>query len=138
MFRMPRDALGSSVAALFPVQYSTDEDRTHFLVALSIHPLYEGIAPWLQTGGAHDEAHDARPTLTETETSNLATLTRKPRSRSEIADQLGLSNRSGHMYKSIDRLRSLGMVDLTLPDKPQSKSQKMRITDRGRARLRKR
>ncbi len=113
-------------------QFSTDEERTHFLVELPVDPLLEGIAPSLLTMGAHD----APPTLTETESDILASLTRKHRSRTEIADQLSLSNRSGHMYKSIDRLRSLGLVEWTIPDKPQGTNQKMHITDRGRLRKR--
>ena len=35
------------------------------------------------------------------------------------------------MYKAIDHLRNLGFVELTIPDKPQSKNQKMRITPNG-------
>lgn len=41
-------------------------------------------------------------------------------------------SRSGHLYKSID-LRSLDFIELTIPDKPQSRNQKMRITEEGMA-----
>ena len=57
----------------------------------------------------------------------------QPKSRPEIADHLGLRSRSGHLYKAIDHLRNLGFVELTVPDKPQSRNQKMRITDAGRS-----
>jgi hypothetical protein len=39
------------------------------------------------------------------------------------------------MFGGMDRLRKLGLAELTIPDKPQSKNQKMRITEKGRARL---
>ena len=55
------------------------------------------------------------------------------RSRLEIAEHLGFKSRSGHFYKAIDSLRNRGFIELTLPDKPQSKNQRMRITRQGRA-----
>jgi hypothetical protein len=62
---------------------------------------------------AHDEAHEP---LTDTERQILAFLAPGPVSRPGVADSLGLKSRSGHLYKSISRLR-----ELTVPDKPQSK-----------------
>jgi DNA-binding PadR family transcriptional regulator len=55
------------------------------------------------------------------------------RSRPEIAEHLGLKSRSGHLYKSIDHLRNLGFIELTIPDKPQSRNQRMRLTEKGKA-----
>ena len=79
--------------------------------------------------GAHDEAHEE---LTETEARVLRFVEGQPRSRPQIAAHLGLKSRSGHLYKAIDHLRNLGFIELTIPDKPQSKNQKMRITETGR------
>ena len=121
-----------------PAQFSTDEDRTHFLVELPVHPQMEGFDKSILTDGGHDGGHDAPPNPHRNRVLHPRSLTRKHRSRTEIADHLGLSNRSGHMYKSIDRLWSLGLVELTIPDKPQGTNQKMHITDPGRVRLRKR
>lgn len=80
--------------------------------------------------GAHDEAHQE---LTETEAKIMSFVSSQPRSRPEIAEHLSLKSRSGHFYKSIDRLRYLGFIDLTIPDKPQSRNQKMRLTEKGKA-----
>ena len=56
-----------------------------------------------------------------------------------MAEMLGMkSKRSGHLSKTMERLRKLGLAELTIPDKPQSRNQKMRITDNGRAWLAKR
>jgi ATP-dependent DNA helicase RecG len=112
-----------------PPRFSTDEGRTYFLVELSVHPGLPGVK-------AHDEAHDkahdeVRPDLTETEVKILAFLAGQPRGRPEIAAHLGQKGRSGHLYKSIDRLRGLGLVELTLPDRPQSRHQKMRLSEGG-------
>jgi len=115
-----------------PPRFSTDEGRTYFLTELPVHPELPGV------GQAHDEAHHeahegAHEELTETEAQVLAFVGKQPRSRPEIAGHLGLKSRSGHLYKAIDHLRNLGLVELTIPDKPQSKNQKMRITESGRA-----
>jgi ATP-dependent DNA helicase RecG len=113
-----------------PPRFSTDDQRTHFLVELPVHPQMAGVVA--AHDEAHHEAHDgAHEELTETEASVLQFLERDPRSRPDIADQLGLKSRSGNLYKAIDHLRTLGFVELTIPDKPQSKNQKMRITPNG-------
>jgi ATP-dependent DNA helicase RecG len=114
-----------------PPRFSTDEGRTYFLVELPVHPQLPGVQ-------AHDEAHDgahdeAHIDLTDTEASILVFVSSQPRGRPAIAEHLGLKSRSGHLYKSIDHLRSLGLAELTLPDKPQSRNQKMRITEKGKA-----
>jgi ATP-dependent DNA helicase RecG len=106
-----------------PPRFSTDEGRTYFLVELPVHPEMPGA------GQAHDEAHhEAHEELTDTEARILAFVEGKPRSRPEIAGHLGLKSRSGHLYKAIDHLRNLGFLEFTIPDKPQSKNQKLRIT----------
>ncbi len=115
-----------------PAKFSTDDQRTHFLVELPVHPQMPGVV------GAHDEAHheahdEAHEELTETETRVLRFVEGQPKNRPEIADQLGLKSRSGHLYKAIDHLRNLGFIELTIPEKPQSKNQKMRITGKGQA-----
>ncbi len=115
-----------------PPRFSTDDQRTHFLVELPVHPQMSGVVA--AHDGAHHEAHDgAHEELTETEARVLRFLEGNPRSRPDIAGHLGLMSRSGHLYKAIDHLRTLGFVELTIPDKPQTKNQKMRITPNGLA-----
>lgn len=94
---------------------------------LPVHPQMPGVRAH---EGTHDEAHQE---LTETEASILSFVSSQPRSRPAIAEYLGLKSRSGHLYKSIDHLRNLGFIELTIPDKPQSRNRKMRITQAGQA-----
>jgi ATP-dependent DNA helicase RecG len=113
-----------------PPRFSTDDHRTHFLVELPIHPAMPGVPE------AHDEAHDeAHEPLTDTERQILAFLAPGPVSRPDVADSLGLKSRSGHLYKAISRLRELGLLELTVPDKPQSKNQRLKLTAKGQTRL---
>lgn len=75
-----------------------------------------------------NEAHDD---LTETELKILWFLQDEPQDRAAIAEHLGLKGRSGHLYRSIDHLRGAGPIVRAIPDKPQSRHQKMRIIDEG-------
>jgi ATP-dependent DNA helicase RecG len=111
-----------------PPKFSTDQGRTYFLVELPVRPRMDGI------GQAHHEAHDeAHEELSATEVSVLRFVADHSRNRREIGEHLGIKSRSGHFYKVIDSLRNLGLIELTIPDKPQSKNQRMRITRQGRA-----
>ena len=95
-----------------------------------MHPQLPGVQAH---DGAHDGAHDAvGRELTDAEARIISFVSSQPRSRPEIADHLGLKSRSGHLYKSIDHMRYLEFIELTIPDKPQSRNQKMRITESGR------
>lgn len=116
-----------------PPRFSTDEGRTYFLVELPVHPQLPGVKAHDEVhDGVHDEVHDEQ--LNETERRILAFVESTPRSRPEIAEMLGMkSRRSGHLTKATEHLRGLGFIELTIPDKPQSRNQKMRITERGTA-----
>jgi len=105
-------------------KFSTDKGRTYFLVELPIQPEMQEQAH----DEAHDEAHDA---LNATEQKITLFLKNGPRRRPEIAKHLGLASRSGNLYKAIDRLREIGLLDLTIPAKPRSKNQRMKLTAKG-------
>ena len=109
-----------------PPRFSTDAGRSYFLVELPVHPALPGVKK------AHDEAHDA---LSQTEKNILRALISDARSRADIAAVLGVRSRSGALYKSLDRLREAGLIEFTIPDKRQSRFQKLRLTPVGRARL---
>ena len=80
--------------------------------------------------GAHDAAHDEP--LSEAARQVLVILATGPQSRSELTGVLGIkSNRAGHFLRAVEQLRRKDLMELTIPDKPQSKNQKMRITPNG-------
>ena len=58
-----------------------------------------------------------------------------PLSRSELSKKLGHKKASGRLYNVIRDLLDNQMIEYTLPDKPRSKRQQYRLTDKGRTEL---
>jgi len=56
--------------------------------------------------------------------------------KAEMARQLGHQTVSGELHKQVRRLLELGMIAMTLLDKPSSRLQKYRLTEQGRKLLR--
>ncbi len=65
----------------------------------------------------------------------LGLLVQRPMSSSSLAEGLGHGQISGALKRSIDRLMSRGAIEYTIPDKPNSRLQRYRLTAKGRALL---
>jgi ATP-dependent DNA helicase RecG len=59
-------------------------------------------------------------------------LIQAPLSKAELSTSLGHKEISGQLNKIIRELLQNETVEYTIPDKPQSRLQKYRITDKGR------
>jgi ATP-dependent DNA helicase RecG len=57
-------------------------------------------------------------------------------SRNGIAAALGHKQLSGNLRKALPDMREAGLIQYTIPEKPNSRLQKYRLTDKGRALLR--
>jgi ATP-dependent DNA helicase RecG len=73
----------------------------------------------------------------ESETSKvvLLALVKQPLQRAEVARVLGHDGVSGAINRSIKELLSKQLIEYTIPDKPNSRLQKYRLTARGQALL---
>lgn len=54
---------------------------------------------------------------------------------SELMDSAGRMNRTKFRNSVIAPLMQAGLIEMTIPDRPQSSNQKYRVTERGRALL---
>lgn len=99
-------------------QFETDDDRLSYLVRLPVHPLVE-------------QATDQVTMEVTMEVARVLTAIQGDMARTSLQEIMGLKN-ADHFRKAylLPALES-GMVEMTLPDKPNSRSQRYRLTAKG-------
>ena len=63
----------------------------------------------------------------------LSLMEAGPRTKSEVARELGKAKPSRHLHETMARLVASGALGHTIPDKPNSRLQRYRLTPLGRA-----
>ncbi len=98
--------------------FETDDERQSLLVTI---PIHKSFLP---------SSKKNSPTITSTLIILSACLI--PKTRAEIFKLLGISNQSKNFKTHLSPMLSLGILQLTIPDKPNSKFQKYITTEEGK------
>lgn len=81
--------------------------------------------------GAQVEAQVGAQVGAQVEMAILTACAATPLSSAEIAVALGHKKLSGNLRKALPRMRKAGLLEYTIPDKPQSRLQKYKMTKKG-------
>ena len=115
-----------------PPRFETDEERTYFLAEILIHPAFLARSPQVSdevSDQVSDEVIEAlHQSLGDTEIRILKFLKQGPTNGPAIAQSFGYSVLTGNIRAALSQLQEKGLVEFTLPDKPQSKKQQRRLT----------
>ena len=113
-----------------PAKIYTDENRTYFVIEFQIHKDYLKQLQELRNKAAHDTAED---TMEDTmEVVKLCKALKEAMSGTEIRDKLGLKNADHFRKAYIVPALVKGFIEMTIPDKPTSRNQKYRLTQKGK------
>jgi ATP-dependent DNA helicase RecG len=130
-----------------PAIFDTDEPRrSYFFVEIPIHPDF--IAASSDQVGDQDkvlidkdkEAKDQVRNQVGNQVRNqvvdrivmVLKYCVQPKTKNEILDKIGLSRQSKYFIENIGPAIGAGFLEMTIPDKPTSKSQKYITTEKGR------
>ena len=105
-------------------------DEAYLKVLRAGQRQVERITPEVE---AQDEAQDeALVELTATELTILTTCEANPSTGKDLLAATGYSQRTGNFKRAMERLLSLNLLAFTLPEKPNSRLQKYKLTAQGR------
>jgi ATP-dependent DNA helicase RecG len=107
-------------------QFITDEDRTYFRAVLPVHPVFLESKDSEQTVSEEKNKKQVRRNRAEIVESVLDVLEKHgDMSMKELAGYLGYSGRSKAFREEVAALIKVGKVRYLIPDKPNSKNQKI-------------
>ena len=116
-------------------EFEADEDRLTFLTRFPIHPDTPEDAKLGAESQpeSNDEKPESRPeSRAESPEQQLRerllnTLSKEPLGKSEISTKLGQKAVSGSLNQLIRQLIKEGVIEMTIPEKPNSRLQKYRL-----------
>ena len=116
-----------------PPEFEFDDDHSYFLVRLPVHPKDKSRSESRSESWTnHEEWNVAWTTESVHHRVMVAIHPDAPLSRAELAAAIGHKSVTGALRQAITDLMTREFISYTLPDKPNSRLQKYRITNKGR------
>ena len=116
-----------------PAEFEFDEDHSYFMVRLPAHPAAVEVTASTAGAGKAVFAPPVTPPVTPPVEKLLAALSSgESLGGTEIRALLGLKDRTHVRQYYIEPALSAGLIEYTIPDKPNSRLQKYRLTEKGR------
>jgi len=105
------------------------------LATFTLHPASVGPVDLPKSTTPQVEAQvEAQVELSETDKKIILLLDTQKLGQSQIMALLGYTTRTGNFKRALERLSALALIEMTIPDKPKSRLQKYRLTEKGRER----
>jgi Fic family protein len=95
--------------------------------------LLAAILTALREAGSAEPSEQVGAPVSEQVAKILKTCARAPRTKAELLKSAGLANAYLNYKRHIQPLVADGLLEMTIPDKPNSRLQKYRLTEKGRA-----
>ena len=114
-----------------PPEFEFDEDHTYFLVRLPVHPEARPAAEEYETQSALKSGVESG-VESEMAISLLNGLRDSELGKKEMAKMLGKHKPSRYLNELVSKMVSNGLIEFTIPNKPTSRLQKYRLTQKGR------
>ena len=143
-----------------PPEFETDDGRTHFITRLPVHPKAVGssfsgadepppqvageasggvplqVTPQVAgeaSGGVPPQVAGEAPRKVPPQVGRLLVILDGELLREELQRHLGLADRKHFRAEYLQPALEVGLIEMTIPDKPRSSKQRYRLTDKGRA-----
>lgn len=119
-------------------RFETDESRLWFVAKMPIHKGFAGQPAGKfrsQSDGEVEAQVEAQVNLAPWQIQLMKACTKGEMTGKELLKAAGYATRTGHFKKGLERLLESRLIELTIPDKPNSRLQKYRLTPRGQAML---
>ena len=117
--------------------FETDDERSYFKVTFFIHPEFKEDE--ISLGQVTPQAPLKHPSSTpqDERTKNILEFCKNPKKREEIQSFIGIKDRKHFRIEILQPLIENGLLQMTIPDKPNSPIQKYVTTEQGMGLLKK-
>ena len=108
-------------------KFETDEERASFLIRLPVHPQAKPIEAGQVTGEVGTKSALSRHQV------EILSLAQTEKAMLELMKITGRTDRTKFRNQVLNPLLGEGLLEMTIPDKPNSRLQKYQLTENGRA-----